>query len=177
MNSLESIQCQRCHWSSFRNPHWQELQWSPVVSVKWTSLWDEACCDSLGGEEAFQVARYEQSDLIRFRGLAVPSADLQDAPACTGQGVVQVPVGIPFFVQHPLLQHHRLVLLVPIGGGWCHFWRQKTRVEKTLRRTWPSKTGEFLIKIYIFFLTDLFSLHNMYFLLLTIKKHAFVIKI
>lgn len=73
--------------------------------------------NSLCGEEAFQVAGHKESDLVSFGGLAVASTDLQDAPASTGEAVVQEAVRIPFFLQHPLLQQDRLVLLVPVRGG------------------------------------------------------------
>jgi len=58
-------------------------------------------------EVALEVASQEHDDLIGQDLRAVPSFDLQDAPACGLNGVVVEAVGIPFLVQNHL-DFHRL---------------------------------------------------------------------
>lgn len=125
---------------------------------------DEARRNSLSGEEALQVAGQEQSDLVGLGGLAVAGADLQHAPAAAGQGVVQVPVRISFFLQQPLLQQHRLVLLVPVRGGQGGFWGgtgKNREVGPSSLLTGPEKIS----------LPTLERKH-LQFLLLTLERHA-----
>ena len=76
----------------------------------------------LGGEEAFQVSGQEEGDLVCLGGFPVAGPDLQDAPAGTGQGVVQVPVRVPLHLQNPFLQQDGLLEGIPVHGGCCHLW-------------------------------------------------------
>lgn len=84
-----------------------------IITVKSSGL------HVLGGQEAFQVTGQEENDLICFGGRSIAGTDLQDAPACAGQGIVEKPICIPVFFQHPLLQQDSLVLGVPINSGCC----------------------------------------------------------
>lgn len=81
----------------------------------------------LGSEEPFKITSQEERDLICFRGLPIPGTDLQDTPAWGGQGVIQVPVGVPICLHHSLLQKGKLLLGVPIHSGCGHLCCQQRR--------------------------------------------------
>lgn len=56
-------------------------------------------------EVALEVASQKHDDLIGQDLRAVPSSDLQDAPACGFNGVIVVAVGVPILVQYRLDFH------------------------------------------------------------------------
>lgn len=56
-------------------------------------------------EVALEVASHKHDDLIGQGLRAVPSSDLQDAPACGFNGVIVEAVGVPILVQYPLDFH------------------------------------------------------------------------